>query len=140
MPRSETDHYLGNPLLKAAGVEQQFTQEEIKEYIKCSQDPIFFIKNYIQIVSLDKGLVPFELWDFQEEVVETVHNNRFVICKFPRQTGKSTTMIAYILHYVLFNDNMNVSHPCQQTCNCTRVVVTIASWHMKTCRSGYNRA
>lgn len=109
MPRSETDHYLGNPLLKAAGVEQEFTQDEIKEYIKCSQDPIHFIKNYIQIVSLDKGLVPFTLWDFQEEVVETVHNNRFVICKFPRQTGKSTTMIAYILHYVLFNDNMNVA-------------------------------
>ena len=109
MPRSETDHYLGNPLLKAAGVEQQFTQEEIKEYIKCSQDPIYFIKNYIQIVSLDKGLVPFNLWDFQEEVIQTVHNNRFVICKFPRQTGKSTTMIAYILHYVLFNDNMNVA-------------------------------
>lgn len=109
MPRSETDHYLGNPLLKAAGVEQQFAQEEIKEYIKCSQDPIYFIKNYIQIVSLDKGLVPFDLWDFQEEVIQTVHNNRFVICKFPRQTGKSTTMIAYILHYVLFNDNMNVA-------------------------------
>lgn len=109
MPRSETDHYLGNPLLKAAGVEQQFAQEEIKEYIKCSQDPIYFIKNYIQIVSLDKGLVPFNLWDFQEEVIQTVHNNRFVICKFPRQTGKSTTMIAYILHYVLFNDNMNVA-------------------------------
>jgi len=109
MPRSETDHYLGNPLLKAAGVEQEFTQDEIKEYIKCSQNPIYFIKNYIQIVSLDKGLVPFQLWDFQEKVVETVHNNRFVICKFPRQTGKSTTMIAYILHYVLFNDNMNVA-------------------------------
>jgi hypothetical protein len=109
MPRSETSHYLGNPLLKAAGVEQQFAQEEIKEYIKCSQDPIYFIKNYIQIVSLDKGLVPFDLWDFQEEVIQTVHNNRFVICKFPRQTGKSTTMIAYILHYVLFNDNMNVA-------------------------------
>ena len=109
MPRSETNHYLGNPLLKAAGVEQQFTQEEIKEYIKCSNDPIYFIKNYIQIVSLDKGLIPFNLWDFQEEVIQTVHNNRFVICKFPRQTGKSTTMIAYILHYVLFNDNMNVA-------------------------------
>ena len=109
MPRSETSHYLGNPLLKAAGVEQQFAQEEIKEYIKCSQDPIYFIKNYIQIVSLDKGLIPFDLWDFQEEVIQTVHNNRFVICKFPRQTGKSTTMIAYILHYVLFNDNMNVA-------------------------------
>ena len=109
MPRSETSHYLGNPLLKAAGVEQQFAQEEIKEYIKCSQDPIYFIKNYIQIVSLDKGLVPFDLWDFQEKVIQTVHNNRFVICKFPRQTGKSTTMIAYILHYVLFNDNMNVA-------------------------------
>ena len=109
MPRTENEHYLGNPLLKAAGVEREFTKEEVGEFIKCSQDPIYFIKNYVKIVSLDEGVVQFKMWDFQENVVETVHNNRFVICKFPRQTGKSTTMIAYILHYVLFNDNMNVA-------------------------------
>jgi len=109
MPKTDNDHYLGNPLLKAAGVEQEFTKEEVQEYIKCSQDPIHFIQNYVKIVSLDEGVVPFKMWDFQEETVRTMHKNRFVICKFPRQTGKSTTMISYILHYVLFNDNMNVA-------------------------------
>lgn len=109
MPRTDNEHYLGNPLLKSAGVEQEFSKEEVQEFIKCSQDPIYFIKNYVKIVSLDEGVVPFEMWDFQEETVKTMHQNRFVICKFPRQTGKSTTMISYILHYVLFNDNMNVA-------------------------------
>ena len=110
MPRTDSpDQYLGNPNLKSAGVEVEFTKEQIAEYIKCSKDPIYFIKNYIKIVSLDEGLVPFTMWDFQEETVDAIHNNRFVICKFPRQTGKSTIMISYILHYVLFNDSMNVA-------------------------------
>ena len=73
------------------------------------EDPIYFIKNYIKIVSLDEGLVPFKLYDFQENIVETIHNDRFTICKMPRQSGKSTTMVSYILHYVLFNPNMNVA-------------------------------
>ena len=73
------------------------------------EDPIYFIKNYIKIVSLDEGLVPFRLYDFQENIVETIHNDRFTICKMPRQSGKSTTMVSYILHYVLFNPNMNVA-------------------------------
>lgn len=110
MPKSDSpEQYLGNPNLKSAGVEVEYTKEQIAEYIKCSKDPIYFIKNYIKIVSLDEGLVPFTMWDFQEETVESIHNNRFVICKFPRQTGKSTIMISYILHYVLFNDSMNVA-------------------------------
>ena len=62
------------------------------------EDPIYFIKNYIKIVSLDEGLVPFKLYDFQENIVETIHNDRFTICKMPRQSGKSTTMVSYILH------------------------------------------
>ena len=95
MPKSDSpEQYLGNPNLKSAGVEVEYTKEQIAEYIKCSKDPIYFIKNYIKIVSLDEGLVPFTMWDFQEETVEAIHNNRFVICKFPRQTGKSTIMIS----------------------------------------------
>jgi len=104
-----TDKYLGNQNLKAAGVSVPFTEEQVQEYLKCSQDPIYFIKKYIKIVSLDEGLVPFELWDFQEEIVDKVHNNRFVIAKLPRQTGKSTTMVSYLLHYVLFNQDVNVA-------------------------------
>jgi len=71
--------YLGNPNLKAANVKVEFTKEQVEEYVKCSKDPIYFMKNYIQIVSLDKGLVPFELYDFQEKMVEKIHENRFVI-------------------------------------------------------------
>lgn len=105
----KTESYLGNDNLKAAGIQVNFTEDQVKEYVKCAKDPIYFIKNYIKIVSLDKGLVPFELYDFQEDMVQKVHDNRFVIAKLPRQSGKSTTITAYILHYILFNQNMNVA-------------------------------
>ena len=101
--------YLGNPNLKKANVQQEWTKEELEEYARCMKDPIYFIRNYIKIVSLDEGLVPFELYDFQKEMVGTFHNNRFTICKLPRQSGKSTTIIAYLLHYVLFNPSVNVA-------------------------------
>ncbi len=103
------DHYLGNPLLKKSNVPVEWTKKQILEYQKCMENPIYFIKNYIKIVSLDEGLVPFKMYDFQEDIVDTIHNDRFTICKMPRQSGKSTTMVSYILHYVLFNPNMNVA-------------------------------
>ena len=100
--------YLGNPLLKKANVEQEFTKEQVQEYIKCKQDPIHFVKNHVKIVSLDEGLVPFKMWDFQEDIITRFHENRFNIAKLPRQTGKSTTVVSYLLHYALFNDNVNI--------------------------------
>ena len=104
-----SEAYLGNPNLKKVNVKQEYTKEQIVEIQKCMEDPIYFIKNYIQIVSLDKGLVPFELYDFQEKLVDTFHNNRFTICKMPRQSGKSTTIISYLLYYSIFNDNKNIA-------------------------------
>ena len=100
--------YLGNPLLKKANVEQEFTKKQVEEYIKCKQDPIYFVKNHVKIVSLDEGLVPFKMWDFQEDIITKFHNSRFNIAKLPRQTGKSTTVVSYLLHYALFNDNVNI--------------------------------
>ena len=106
---SQVDHYLGNPLLKKSNVPVEWTKDQILEYQKCMKDPLYFISNYIRIVSLDEGLVPFNMFPFQKEMVGTVHNNRFTICKMPRQSGKSTTLVSYILYYVLFNSNMNVA-------------------------------
>jgi hypothetical protein len=100
--------YKGSPNLKAANVQMQFTQEQIEEWLKCKDDPVYFTKNYIKIVSLDHGLVPFEMWDFQEEMIDRFHKNRFNIAKLPRQTGKSTTVVSYLLHYAIFNDNVNI--------------------------------
>ena len=105
---AEQDIYLGNPNLKKANTRTEFSAKQIQEFIKCKKDPIYFAKNYIKIVSLDEGLVHFKMWDFQEELIKNFHENRFNICKMPRQTGKSTTCVAYLLHYIVFNDSVNV--------------------------------
>ena len=102
-------HYKGNPNLKAENVQIEFTKENIEEYIRCKEDPIYFAKNYIKIVSLDEGLIPFSMYDFQEELITNFHENRFNIAKLPRQTGKSTTVVSYLLHYALFNDNIRIA-------------------------------
>mgnify|MGYP000739825810 FL=1 len=104
-----TDAYLGNPNLKKVNTPVEFTKENIKEYKKCEKDPIYFMVNYVQVVSLDEGLVPFNMWDFQKHIVRTIHDNRFTICKLPRQSGKSTTTVSYLLHYALFNPNSNIA-------------------------------
>ncbi len=100
--------YLGNPNLKKANTPIEFTKENVVEFLKCKEDPVYFAKNYIKIVSLDEGLVPFNLYPFQEKLVNNFHTNRFNICKMPRQTGKSTTVVSYLLHYAVFNDNVNI--------------------------------
>ncbi len=101
--------YLGNPNLKKANVTQEFTKKEVAEYLKCAKDPVYFIREYIKIVSLDEGLIPFKMYDFQEEMVAKFHENRFNIAKLPRQSGKSTIVTSYLLWYVLFNSNVNVA-------------------------------
>ena len=101
--------YLGTPNLKKANVSTQFTKKQVAEYMKCAQDPVYFIRKYIRIVSLDEGIVPFDMYNFQEDMVGKFHKHRFNICKLPRQSGKSTIVTAYLLWYVLFNANVNVA-------------------------------
>ena len=101
--------YLGNPNLKKANVAQEFTQEQILEFYACRNDPIYFAEKYVKIVSLDEGLTPFQPYHFQKKLIKNFHENRFNICKMPRQTGKSTTCISYLLHYAVFNDNVNIA-------------------------------
>jgi len=100
--------YLGNPNLKKANTEIEFTEEQIIEFLKCKEDPVYFANNYIKIVSLDEGLTQFHPYDFQEKLIHNFHENRFNICKMPRQTGKSTTVVSYLLHYAVFNDSVNI--------------------------------
>ena len=100
--------YLGNPNLKKANTPHEFTEEQVIEFIKCKEDPVYFAKNYIKIVSLDEGLTQFHPYNFQEKLIRNFHENRFNICKMPRQTGKSTTSVSYLLHYAVFNDSTNI--------------------------------
>jgi hypothetical protein len=101
--------YLGNPKLRKAYTQVAMTQHEIDEYIKCVNDPVYFTKNYMKIVVLGKGIQPFKLYPFQEEMIQTFQRERFVICKIPRQSGKSITTIAFLLHTILFNESYNIA-------------------------------
>ena len=98
-------NYLGNSLLKAAGVEHNFTKKEISEYIKCKEDVVYFLKSYVKIVHVDKGLIPFDLYPFQEKLIRHLESCRFSIIKSARQSGKSVTSLGYLLHYILFNQS-----------------------------------
>ena len=102
------EQYLGNPNLKKANVAQNFTKKQVAEFLKCAGDPVYFAQKYVKIINLDEGLVPFKMYDFQEQLVNNFHNNRFNICKMPRQSGKSTTVVSYLLHYAIFNDSVTV--------------------------------
>ena len=97
------DSYLGNRLLKPTNVPQQFTKHEVQEYVKCRDDIVYFLKNYVQVIHVDHGLIPFDLYDYQQDLIKTLEEHRYVIVKSARQSGKSVTSLGYILHYVLFN-------------------------------------
>ena len=100
--------YLGNNLLKGLGVPHKFSKEEIEEYIKCKDDVIYFLENYVKVVHVDEGLIPFKMYDFQRNLVNAITNNRNVIVKSGRQVGKTTTTIGWLLHYILFNTEKTV--------------------------------
>ena len=104
-----SDAYLSNPNLKKIGINIEFTKEQVEEYIKCAKDPIYFVKNYMKIIHVDKGLIPFDLYEYQEKMINKFNEERFVITKMPRQSGKSTAVISFILHYILFNESKNVA-------------------------------
>jgi hypothetical protein len=101
--------YNNNPNLPREDWKHSFTQQEIDEFVKCAGDPVYFACTYMRIINVDRGLMPFEMWDFQKEMLQTFHENRFSICKLPRQVGKTTTSVAFLLHYILFNENVNVA-------------------------------
>jgi hypothetical protein len=105
---SQDTIYLGNPNLKKANTPIEFTEEQIIEFLKCKEDPVYFSNNYVKIVSLDEGLTQFHPYHFQEKLIRRFHEHRFNICKMPRQTGKSTTVVSYLLHYLIFNDSVNI--------------------------------
>ena len=104
-----TTFYNSNPNLKSVGVAVEYTPDQLQEYIKCKEDPIYFIKKYVKIISLDRGLVPFELYDYQVRFITALHENRMVVTLMPRQSGKTICIAAYLTWYILFNDAKTVA-------------------------------
>lgn len=100
--------YMGNPNIKQPHANMEYTTEELQEYKKCMEDPIYFAESYVRIMSVDFGTIPFTLYGFQRGMIDKFNKDRFNICKLPRQCGKSTTSVAYILWYILFNAGKTV--------------------------------
>ena len=109
MPQPEQVSYHGNPNLKPLAYQHDFTKEEIKEYVKCKENPVYFIEKYVKIITLDKGLQPFKLYDCQKEKVDVIMNNRRVVLMEGRQQGKTVTAAACILHYTIFEEDKTVA-------------------------------
>jgi len=103
------DHYMGNVHVKADGVEQEFTAHQIKEYIKCTNDPAYFARNYIKIINLDRGLVNFDLYPYQEKMFDHFNSNRFSVVLACRQSGKSISSVVYLLWYAIFHPEKTIT-------------------------------
>jgi Terminase large subunit, T4likevirus-type, N-terminal/Terminase RNaseH-like domain len=101
--------YLGNKNLKNKDVRLEFTSEQVAEYIKCSKDVVYFCQTYVKIVTVDKGLQPFKPFEYQKKMFNAFDDNRFTVCKMPRQVGKTTGVVGYLLHKILFNENFNIA-------------------------------
>ena len=109
MGKGSDGGYLGNPLLKKARKQIAWSPDMLQEFLKCAEDPIYFAEKYIQIVHVDRGLIPIRLYDYQKEIVQKITDNRRVTVVTSRQAGKTTTAAAVILHYILFNDHKTVA-------------------------------
>jgi len=107
--KNQNETYLGNINVKRDGVQHNFTEEEIKEYIKCSQDPVYFCKTYLKVISLDDGLVPFDLYPYQETMFDHFNKNRFSIVLACRQSGKSISSVGYIIWFACFHSEKTIA-------------------------------
>jgi len=107
--QNQNETYLGNINVKRDGVQHNFTEEEIKEYIKCSNDPVYFCKTYLKVISLDDGLVPFDLYPYQEKMFDHFNNNRFSIVLACRQSGKSISSVGYIIWFAVFHSEKTIA-------------------------------
>lgn len=106
---AKTESYLGNKNLKKTDVVIEFTKDQIQEYVKCARDQLYFIENYVKIINVDRGLIPFVPYEYQRDIVKLFERERFVICKMPRQVGKTTIVVGIILHTALFNENYRIA-------------------------------
>jgi hypothetical protein len=106
---NQNESYLGNINVKRDGVQHNFTEEEIKEYIRCSKDPVYFCKKYLKVISLDEGLVPFNLYPYQEKMFDHFNNNRFSIVLACRQSGKSISSVGYLIWFACFHSEKTIA-------------------------------
>ena len=103
------ENYLGNPNIKKDGIVQNWTEDQVREYAKCMKSPVYFVEKYAKIISLDKGLVPFELYPYQAKMFNKFQSNRFNVVLACRQSGKSISACGYLLWFALFQPEKTIA-------------------------------
>lgn len=106
---TENSAYKGNTQIKAAQTLHSWTADEVREFIRCQNDALYFCKNYIKIIHVDKGEVPFIPREYQEDILKLFADNRFAIVKCARQLGKTTIAVAFLLWYCMFHQDKVVA-------------------------------
>ena len=106
---NQIQSYLGNPNVKRDGVLQAWDPKLLKEYQRCMKDPVYFAENYVKVISLDDGLVPFKLYPYQQKMFEHFNEHRYNIVLACRQSGKSISACAYLLWFALFHSEKTVA-------------------------------
>jgi len=106
---NQNENYLGNPNVKRDGVVQEWTQDLVKEYALCMNNAQYFAEKYCKVISLDKGLVPFELYPYQKKMFNQFQENRFNVVLACRQSGKSISACAFLLWFALFHSEKTVA-------------------------------
>lgn len=106
---NNADSYLGNVNVKRDGIVTNFTKDQVQEYAKCMKDPVYFACTYLKVIHLDKGLVSFNLYPYQEKMFDHFNENRFSIVLACRQSGKSISSCAYLLWYALFHSEKTIA-------------------------------
>lgn len=96
-------------LVKRSGIQVEWTPEMVEEYMRCANDPIYFIETYMKLVHVDRGLVPFSLYPYQKEIIKTVVDSRNTIICTCRQAGKTSSIVGFACWYVLFNPDKNIA-------------------------------
>jgi hypothetical protein len=114
-----------NNYYKKPGIQEEFSPEQILEYAKCLQDPVYFIKTYVMIQNPKTGKMKFEVYPYQERLLREFHANRFVITKVGRQMGKTTVIAAYLLWYSMFNEDKNVLVASNKNSNAMEIMSRI---------------
>ncbi len=102
-------HYLANPHVKKDGIEEDWTKQMVSEYAKCMSDPAYFARTYLKVINLNDGLVPFDLYPYQEKMFDHFMKNRFSVILACRQSGKSISSVGFILWYAIFHTEQNIA-------------------------------
>lgn len=107
----------------------EFTPEQIVEYTRCMDDPVYFIKTYVKLFVEKKGLIPFPLFDYQERLLSTYLDYRRVICMMPRQCGKTVTAAAYLLWWAIFKEHQVVLIASNKGASAKEIMVHVHNYY-----------